>query len=169
MEKKIVWEFTNKRKLTEREFADYFERKVLSTIRKYQMPIQKAKSKSIRAKIINQIIQDLPKRKGSVSLENLDDISNRILCMIMHGRQEKLKSLLPKNQPLYFLSDREILLYAKIKKINGELESPNKKLKEINDFIKTIEQKNPDIRHNIANALLKYSFDNLNSVLESPI
>lgn len=32
-----VWEFTNQRKLSKKEFIDYFERKVFRTIRKYQM------------------------------------------------------------------------------------------------------------------------------------
>lgn len=158
MKSKFVWQFTNKRKLTAGEFMNYFERKVLSTIRKYKMPIEKVKEKSLKAKIINNIIKTLPERKGKISLESLDDISNTVLYIIMHDNQEKLKTLLPKNQPLYFLSDKEILLYAKIKKISGKLnnKTKDKKLKEIDSFIKVIEEKNPDIRHNIVRALLHY-------------
>lgn len=120
------------------------------------MPIQKINSSQLKAKIINSIIKELPERKGKISVESLDDISSTILYIVMYGKQEKLSGFLPKNQPLYFLSDKEILLYAKIKKISGKLEIPKGKLKEIDNFIKTIEEKNPDIRHNIVNALLGY-------------
>ncbi len=159
MNKKIVWEFTNKRKLTAGEFIEYFDKKVKATIRRYNMPISKAKGNSLKARIINNIIKELPERKGKISPESLDNISNNILYIIMHNNKDKLKNLLPKNQPLYFLSDREILLYAKIRKINGRLENKQKggKLKKIDNFIRTIEQKNPDIRHNIVTALLSYN------------
>ncbi|OGJ21885.1 hypothetical protein A3K73_06720 [Candidatus Pacearchaeota archaeon RBG_13_36_9] len=160
---KTVWKFTNKRELTAREFADYFEKKVRGTIRKYQMPIHAVDGDSLNAKVINNIIKNLPKRKGKISEENLDDISVAVLSELMHGKAENLKKFLPKNQPLYFLSDKEIELYAKIKKIKG-IKEARKKMKKraekkdrreekINNFIKKIEEKNPDIRHNIIKAL----------------
>lgn len=166
---KPVWKFTNQQQLCSLCFSKYFEKKVKSAIGKYRMPIQKIKSNSLKAKIINSIIKELPERKGKISLDNLNNISNTILYIIMYDAQNKLKKLLLKNQPLYFLSDKEILLYAKIKKIKesslkktsekeikGKLEKPKGKLKEINKFITVIEEKNPDIRHNIVNALFNY-------------
>ena len=154
---KPVWKFTNKSQLCSKCFLEYFEKKVKNTIRKYQMPIGKVKGSSLKVRVINRITKELPERKGKISDENLDCISAEILYTMMYEDKEKLKNLLPKNQPLYFLSDKEILLYAGIKKINGKVEKiKNKKLKEIDSFIKTIEEKNPDIRHNIVNALLSY-------------
>lgn len=148
---KIVWKFTNKLELTEHQFVDYFGRKVKSTIRKYNMPIGLVKNKGIKAEIINGIIKNLPKRAGIVKDDNLDEISVSILYEAMH--RGDLDKFLPRNQPLYFLSDKEIMLYAKIKKIKGKI--PGNKDKKIENFIKEIEKKNPDIRHNIVNAVLK--------------
>lgn len=154
---KPVWKFTNQQQLCSLCFSKYFEKKVKSAIGKYRMPIQKIKSNSLKAKVINSIIKELPERKGKINLESLDNISNAVLYIIMYDDKNKFKKLLPQNQPLYFLSDKEILLYAKIKKISGKLENKqkDKKLKGIDNFIKTIEEKNPDLRHNIVNALLR--------------
>jgi len=153
-----VWKFTNQRHVCSGCFVKYFEKKVLSTIRKYNMPIYNIGcyniGESLKAKIINNIIKGLPQRKGKLSVESLDEISNTILYSIMYGNTKDLKKLAPKNQPLYFLSNKEILLYAKIKKIKGNLKE-EKKTKKIDGFIKKIEEKNPDIRHNIVTALLK--------------
>lgn len=118
------------------------------------MPISKVKGNSLKVKIINNIIKDLKERKGKISEENLDDISSYILYTLMHEDIDNLKKFIPSNQPLYFLSDKEILLYAKIKKIKGKIkDKENKKIMEINNFIKVIEQKNPDIRQNVVSAL----------------
>lgn len=154
-QEKPVWKFTNQRQLCSLCFVKYFEKKVKATIRKYSMPIH-FKEKSLKTKVINLITKNLPERKGKIQEQSLDDISSNILYIMMHDAAEKLKKLLPKNQPLYFLSNKEILLYAKIKKIKGKIiEKKDKRLKDINNFIKKIEQKNPDIRHNIVKALLR--------------
>lgn len=152
---KPVWRFTNKSQLCSSCFAGYFEKKVKSTIRKYSMPIFQVKSDDLKAKIINSIISNLPQRKGKVSLQSLDEISSSVLQAMMHGSSSELKNLLPKNQPLYFVSDKEILLYAKIKRIKGVLGKESRKFSKIDDFLDSIAEKNPDIRHNIINALLK--------------
>ena len=150
-----VWQFTNKRKITKEEFTRFFEKKLKSTIRKYQMPIHSLAGKGIKARVLNSIIKNLPERKGKLSDESLNNISNKIFNVFMNQKEKQLKSLLPRNQPLYFLSDKEILLYAKIKKISGYLDKEKGRLKEIDNFIKIIEQKNQDIRQNIVQALLK--------------
>jgi hypothetical protein len=151
-----VWKFTNKQQLCSGCFVRYFEKKVLYTIRKYQMPISIIKKTDLNSKIINNIIKNLPKRTGKLSSENLDDISLGILNEMMNRDSKNLNRFLPKNQPLYFLSDKEIELYAKIKKISGKTKKLAAKEKKINDFIIKIEQKNPDIRQNIVNALTSY-------------
>ncbi len=150
---KTVWKFTNKRELTAHEFVDYFERKVRGTIRKYNLPINPVSGNSLNAKVINSIIKNLPKRKGKISEENLDDISLAVLNEMISGKAENLSKFLPVNQPLYFLSDKEVELYAKIKGIKGKIKKSKEKEEKINNFIKKIEQKNPDIRHNIIKAL----------------
>ena len=153
-----VWKFTNQRTLCSSCFVKYFEKKVKSTIRKYNMPISKIKGNSLKANIINNIIKELPERKGKISEDSLNNLSSYILYTVMHGNIDNLKKFIPKNQPLYFLSDKEILLYAKIKKIKGKIEKKKSKDKEIDDFVKHIEQKNPDIRQNVVNAMLKLKY-----------
>ena len=155
---KPVWKFTNQQQLCAGCFVRYFEKKVKSTIKKYQMPVCSLRKNSLKAKIVNNIIknlQEIPGRKGKLSDNSLNDISNKIIYIMMYGKESQLKKLLPKNHPLYFLSDKEIKLYAKIKKIKARLEKPKDKLAEINSFVNKIEEKNPDIRHNIIGALLK--------------
>ena len=119
------------------------------------MPISILQEKTLKARIINNLIKNLPERKGKLSDENLNDISNKIIEIIMYSKVNDLKKLLPKNQPLYFLSDKEIELYAKINKIKEKIDKPKSNLKEIDNFIAKIEEKNPDIRHNIVEAMLK--------------
>ena len=184
-QEKPVWKFTNQQQLCSKCFVKYFENKIKKTIRKYNMPINTinknnlkakfcdaknknnlkakfcdAKNKNnLKAKVINSILKEIPKRKGKVREDSLDDISISILYIVMYGNIDNLKKIIPKNQPLYFLSEKEILLYAKIKKIKGKLEeNKNKRAKEISNFIKIIEQKNPDIRQNVVGALLKNLF-----------
>jgi len=153
-QKNPVWEFTNQQKLCEKCFVNYFERKVKGTIRKYNMPITFVKSKELKAKIINNIIKLLPRRKGNLSTDNLNSISDKIIYEMLYGNSENLKKFLPKNQPLYFISDKEIALYARIKRISGKTEN-EKRFEKIDLFIERIEKKNPDIRHNIINSVLK--------------
>ena len=51
--------------------------------------------------------------------------------------------------PLYFHSDKEIQLYAKLKKIRGEQKKRDGRIQSL--FSKFI-TKNPDLEHNIVNA-----------------
>lgn len=150
---KPVWRFTNQRQLCASCFVKYFEKKLKSIIRKYKMPISKIKNNNLKIKIINRIIENLPERRGRLSWESLDDISNNVVYEMMYGRGN-IKRLMPKNQPLYFLSDKEILLYAKLAGIKGKIEERRGRVREIDNFIMEIEKKNPDIRHNVVKALI---------------
>ena len=152
---KHVWQFTNQRKLTKQEFIRYFEKKVKSTIRKYDMPINLIKSNNLKSNIINNITKDLLVKKGKLSDDNLNDVSVGILYIMIYGNEKELEKLKPKNQPLYFLSNKEILLYAKLVGINGELVEKKGKMKGIDAFIIKLEEKNQDIRLNIVNGLLR--------------
>ncbi len=152
-----VWEFTNQQQLCKTCFTRYFERKVKNTIRKYNMPINIIRREDLNSKLINNIIEKLAKRTGKLSSDSLDIVSVSILNEMMHGISKNLKKFLPTNQPLYFLSNKEILLYAKIKGIKGKVKKRTNKEDKINNFIIKIEQKNPDIRQNIVNSLIKIS------------
>jgi hypothetical protein len=152
---KTVWKFTNQRELTVPEFADYFQKKVKKTVGKYKMPTSPLGGGGLKVKVINSVLKNLPPRKGKLSDQSLDDVSISILNEMMYGKFE-IEKFVPHNQPLYFLSDKEVELYAKIKKIKGGIKQKTGKRKQINDFIKKIEEKNPDIRHNIINSVLNH-------------
>ena len=76
------------------------------------------------------------------------------------SRGFNIKDLLPKTKnqefPLYFISDKEILIYAKLKRIKGSIKrKENKMQKEISILFSEIEKSDRDARHAVVNALMK--------------
>jgi len=161
--KNIVWEFTNQRKLTKSGFIDYFERKVFRTIRKYNML---PKNKIIKLKkdltLNTQILKSILEKKFKVkfveqpnfSSKNLSQIAEEIFSNILKAKFKGLTPTAKPFMPLYFLFDKEVELYAKLKGIKGKKRKQNKKVQQL--FEKFIE-KNPDLEHNIVNALNQIS------------
>ena len=161
-----VYEFTNKAKLCKECFIDYFERKIFRTIRKYQMGMLNiaGDKKDARYKIIKIIsgkikISRSPKAKAMTGIKNLNDFSAEIISGVMNQRFD-IKDFLPKAKnkefPLYFMPDKEILLYAKLKRITGGIKRKEKKMqKEINLLFSEIEKSDRDARHAVVNAVAK--------------
>lgn len=161
--KKYVWEFTNQRKLTKDEFVDYFERKIYRTIRKYGMLpsdkriiLAKEESKFLNAKILASVLE---KRfsvefssKANFSSENLSDVAEDFFGKVLEG---DFSGKLPKDslsRPLYFLSDKEIELYAELKGIKGKKKKRDAKVQNLfGNFLK----KNQDLEQNVVNALMQ--------------
>ena len=151
-----VWEFTNQKKLTKNEFVDYFERKVFKTIRKYEMlPKNKIvtlkKSEDINTSVLKKIIEKKFEVKYSTkpnfSSENLSDAAEDIFKNILQG---KFTGPTPENKPLYFLSDKEIELYAKLTEVKGKSKKRDEKIQKLFEkFLK----KNQDLELNIVKAL----------------
>ncbi len=151
---KIVWQFTNKRKLTKKEFIDYFERKVFKTIRKYNMlpknnVIRLKKSDYLNTKVLKYVLSKKFKvkfsKKPDFSSCNLSQAAEDIFANILKAKFEKPKI----SGPLYFLSDKEVELYAKLVGIKGKKRKKNKKIQKL--FAKFL-KKNPDLEHNIIKA-----------------
>ncbi len=155
---KPVWEFTNQIKLCKNCFCDYFERKVFRTIRKYQMlPEDKIiilkKLDDLNTVVLKKIIEKKFKvefsSRPNFSAENLSDVSEEIFSNVLQGKfiGPSPEDLIKK--PLYFLFDKEIELYAKLKKIKGKKKIRHKKVQDLfNKFL----EKNPDLEHNVVNA-----------------
>ncbi len=152
---KIVWTFTNQRELDKSQFLDYVERKVFRTIRKYQMlpknkTITLVKSQNLNTKVLKRILQTKFQVETStnpnLSSDNLSQVAEDIFKNILEGKfQKKLKT----NNPLLYLSDREIELYAKLKNIKGAKRKQDKKIQTLfGKFLK----KNQDIELNIIKA-----------------
>jgi hypothetical protein len=160
-EKNTVWEFTNKTKLCKNCFTDYLERKIFKTIRKYSMlpesrEIKLKKSANLNAKVLESILKSKFKinysNKPDFSSKNLSDISEEIFSNILRGKFTGVKPQEKISFPLYFITDKEIELYAKLKSIEGKKIKRNLKVQEL--FKKFLE-KNPDLEHNIVNAFLQ--------------
>jgi hypothetical protein len=159
MSEKYVWEFTNQKKLTKGEFIDYFQRKVFRTIRKYEMLPENRKIKMRSGDDINtSVLTDVLKGKFNVEFsvkgkflsENLSEVAEEIFRNILKGNYGGPK---PKDKflrPLFFLSDSEIELYAKLRNITGEKRKRDEKIRELFDkFI----NKNQDLEINIVKAM----------------
>jgi len=155
---KIVWEFTNQKKLNKNEFLDYFERKIFRTIRKFNMlPEDKVIRIKTEKSLNYNVLKNVLERKFKVIsgddfvLLNLSEIAEKIFGKILEGNFNfpdlncrKLKA------PLYYLSDDEIELYARLRGIKGRKRKKNRKIRDLFEkFIK----KNPDLEHNIINAV----------------
>jgi len=150
-----VWMFTNKRKLSRKEFIDYFERKVFRTIRKYRMlpgsrEIVLKKSSDLNTAVLEAVLEKKfrvsTKGKPNLSSDNLSQCAEDTFKNILRG---KYKGPSPDNKPLYFLSDREIELYAKLKDIRGVKRKRDRRIQELFErFLK----KNPDLELNIVRA-----------------
>jgi len=160
-----VYEFTNKAKLCKQCFAGYFEKKIFRTIRKYEMSLSSitGDKNDVRHKILKIILNKIKinrKSKNSASIKNLNDFSTEIISSIMAKNIPALKKSLPKTKtaefPLYFTSDREIMLYAGLKRIKGSIKrKENKMQKEINSLFNEIENNDRDVRHAVVNAMAK--------------
>lgn len=158
-EKKFVWKFTNGIELNEKEFLNYFERKVFRTIRKFEMlknvfckEINVSSEEDLNTKVLNYVLATKLHVKFSAkpffSYRNLSDISEDNFLKILDGKFKRKKKEI-NNMPLYFHSDKEIQLYAKLRKIEGKERVRNKRVRELFDKFMI---KNPDIEHNVVNA-----------------
>lgn len=151
-----VWTFTNQRELNKSEFINYFERKVFRTIRKYEMLpkdkiIKIKKSTNLNTVVLKKVIekkfQVILTSKPNISTDNLSQVSEDIFKNILQG---KFQGPTPKDKPLYYHSDKEVELYAKLKNIKGIKRKQDRKIQSLFDkFL----GKNPDLEQNIVKAM----------------
>ena len=141
---KYVYEFTNKRKLTKREFIHWFEKKFLYTIRKFNL-IQKndvvgyVVENDFKDSYQNSVLEFLLKmftEKSFVKLVKLpstkaidkkaicsttDSEAERFVKILINGKIRNLNDFAPINKkiikPLYLFLDKEVLLYAILKNL----------------------------------------------------
>ena len=133
--------------------------------------IKKIKTSDLKFNVLTHILQKkfIPgAKKGEktyeLSTENLNEVSIDILNSFMHKKIgfDELKRFLPVDykkgicRPLFYLSDEEIMLYAKINKIKGKIQNiKDKREGWVDNFIKEFEKSDPDVRHAIVNSVLK--------------
>jgi tRNA(Ile)-lysidine synthase TilS/MesJ len=170
-----VYEFTNKRKLCKRCFINYFQKKVLYTIRRFKM-IKKGDKifykrnndfkgivlseilKFISGKIEITLINSKNKADKIAIDSSLDSESENIIKILIKKNISDLKKFLPVYRkvikPLYLFLDEEILLYARLK--NLKFQKKKEKKDKIKNFEDELEKKHPEVKRAIVNTLLKF-------------
>jgi len=170
-ETNTVYEFTNKRKLCKTCFIKWFQKKFLYTLRKFHM-IKKNEIVSYENKgdfrgVVLQELLEIFAEKGAIKLvkfsnkkktdkiavsETSDTISNNIIHNLIKGKinvKEDLPVYGKIIKPLYLFLDKEVLLYAKLKKLKFKEIKSNEKKDEISEFINNLEDKHPEVKHSI--------------------
>lgn len=151
--------------LNKRGFLEYFEGKVLYTIRKHRMlegtitVKGDGKSKVLSHLLKNAQLRTDGKSKMIASADSTDDIAVRVFEIMMKRDYHELKTLLPKfkkgNQmiirPFYFMLDKEIELYAGLKKIRIKKAKDDDIKKWLDDY----EKKHLELKNSIVSSLLK--------------
>lgn len=172
---KPVYEFTNKRKLCKNCFINYFNKKVLYTLRKFSMVkkediIGYKKSNDFKGVVLEHMLKfvqekagfelaKLPnKNAGKIAVDSsLDSESDDIIKTLVKGNVSELKKHLPIQRniikPLYLFLDEEVLLYAKIN--NMKFKQEKRKEDKIQKFEDELEKKHPEVKRAIVNGILE--------------
>jgi tRNA(Ile)-lysidine synthase TilS/MesJ len=174
-EEKPVYEFTNKRKLCKKCFIDYFHKKVLYTIRKFNMIRQGdiigyKKGSGFKEEVLKEMldfanerigftIAFLPSKKiNKIAISSsLDSESGDIVHMLIEGDVSDLKKDLPVEgnviKPLYLFLDEEIMLYAKLRNMKFSMKKDKKDKTE--QFMDSFEKKHPEVKRAVVNSILE--------------
>lgn len=175
---KPVYEFTNKRKLCKTCFIRWFEKKFLYTIRRFEM-IKKGetigyfKKNDFRSVVLEELLKMFTKKspiklvkisqkKNTINKiaisETTDTQATEIIKIIIKDNSQKLQKNIPISKkeikPLYLFLDKEVLLYAKLKKLKFK-KSIKQKKDIISEFINELEKKHPEIKRAIIKSNLK--------------
>jgi len=167
-----VYEFTNQRKVCKTCFIHWFEKKVLYTIRKFEMikpgdAIGYENQSDFRSVVLEEILKSFSK-KANIKLVKLpskkkinkiaipstiDSESDKIVKELINGKAKNLDKAKPvyKNfiKPLYLFLDKEVLLYAELKQLKFSKQKKDKD--KISEFINDLEKKHPEIKWAIIN------------------
>jgi len=92
----------------------------------------------------------------------IDSESDKIIHSLIKGKVSELKEVSPVKKikekiiinPLYLFSDKEVLLYAKLKGLKYVKKTKVKK-DDISNFIENLEKKHPEVKRAIVNSYLK--------------
>jgi tRNA(Ile)-lysidine synthase TilS/MesJ len=170
-----VYEFTNQRKLCKRCFINYFYKKFLFTIRKFEMINAKdiigyEKKNDFKSVVLEEMLNFISEKYNFniVKLPNkgvskiainysLDSESEKILDILINKKASELKSCFPivgkEIKPLYLFLDEEILLFAKLKGLHFKEIKKNKDKVEI--FANEFEKSHPEVKRAVVNSILK--------------
>ena len=169
-----VYEFTNKRKLTKREFIHWFEKKFLYTLRKFDMIhrgeviayenkgdfkgiVLEHMLKLYSEKSFVELVKENKKYTKKALTETTDDGAKRIAEIIIKGDANELEKISPiygkEIKPLFLFLDKEVLLYAKL--MDLKFKQAKSKTSNISAFIDNLETKHPEIKNSIISSYLE--------------
>lgn len=170
-----VYEFTNKRKLCKKCFVNYFQKKVLYEIRKFNMIkrgdiVGYKKGNGFKYAVLEYILKfasekigfqfvKLPNKKANkIAIDSsIDSEADSSLRVLIKENVSKLKKNLPVEKdtikPLYLFLDEEILLFARIK--NLKFKKIKQKKDKMSLFIEEFEKKHPEVKRAVINSLLE--------------
>jgi tRNA(Ile)-lysidine synthase TilS/MesJ len=169
-----VYEFANQRKLCKNCFIYWFNKKFLYTLRKYEMiksedKIAYENKGDFRGIVLEENLKQFGNRARIELIKNtkkydkialsssLDQESYLFVKSLIENKLSKINDLLPKNKkeirPLYLFLDKEIKLYAELKKL--KYKKTKEKKSEWENFIDKLEESHPEIKQAIIQSYLK--------------
>jgi len=117
--------------------------------------------KNFKNKLMIQVVPTLPTSypKGISKLalsDTIDKTSEEIVNILIKQNLKNLKTLKPVDgkiiKPLYLFLDKEVLLYAKLKKLKFGKIQKNKA-----SFLDELEKKHPEIKRAVVSSYLEYN------------
>ncbi len=177
MKQKItyVYEFTNKRKVTKKEFIHWFEKKFLYTLRRFSM-IEKedvivVENKGDFRGVVLEHLMTMFAEKALVKIiksgkgkytkiavtATTDTEADEMTNILVKGNANALNELKPVNKktikPLFLFLDKEVMLYAKLMGLKFKARKENKD--KLGRFVDELEEKHPEIKHSIVKSYLE--------------
>ncbi len=165
-EKKPVYEFNNSRKLCSNCYVRWFEKKFLFTIRKFSLFSRGDKLFSLnksdfRSVVLNELLKIfkinnsklvfLSKRQSGCKIilsTTADQIVVDFVGCLFNKNVKNFSTQLPSSKnsvrPLCLFLDKEVLLYANLKKFKFSEDKIIKK--KLNSFIEDLEKKHPELK-----------------------
>lgn len=168
---KPVYEFTNKRKVCGNCFVKWFEKKIFYTIRKFEMVkqgdvVKYSGGDNFRDVVLENVLKTMAE-KGRIKLTHgtkfdkkavpltIDLIAYKIFNEFIFGDVKDLSESKKIVSPLRLFLDKEILLYAKLKRLN--FKEYKKRENKIQIFIDKLEKKHPEVKRSIVNGFIVIS------------
>jgi len=163
-----VYEFTNGRRICKGCFIKWFEKKVLYTLRRFGMikkgdKISFSRTKDFRSVVLKSVLEMFVKRapveivKSKANkmavVDNVDLIAGEIAKILVKGDVSRLKIKPVEGKiirPLYLFTDKEVLLYAKLRTLKFKKERQEKE-----NILDTLEKRHPEIKHAVVQSYLK--------------
>jgi len=155
---KAVYTLPNGKTLGPGDFCRYFEKKVLYTVRKFDMPGEARikKNPSINSKVLYHLYNQFGFLRNDSKTIALDDSTDDIATAMMESWfANKTADLSPKSskiiRPMFLVTEQEIMIYASLKHIDGK----QKKKSQARIMLDSMEKVHPEIKRAIAQAYLQ--------------